>query len=177
LILVTSASGVGTSSHAARQVAASARCELPESTVVRRDGRALLEMWELPASDVWFSANLPQSPGYAAYRTAISGAGADQIRPIADPPQPKDDGEMELWRREAFNEALMYTGGGHVRALRCLEAALFARQHARYSQLTQPTEFVAHILQRGDRLRIYLFGRLAVLGAAAQPSGADPGHR
>jgi hypothetical protein len=140
----------------ATQVAPAVRCELPESTVVRRDGSVVLEVWELPATDLWFSENLPQAPDYAAYRTAIRTAGADVVRPIADPPQPKDDAEREMWRREAVNEELMYSGGGHVRRIHCLEAALFARQHARYSELAQPTEFVAQVLRRGDRLKVYM---------------------
>jgi len=142
--------------HAAQQTRAELRCELPPSTVLRTEGTARLEMWELPAADVWFSENLPQSLEYAGYRAAIRTAGADLVRPIADPPQPKDEAEREMWRREAFNEELMYSGGGHVRRIHCLEAALFARQHARYSELAQPTEFVAQVLRRGDRLKVYM---------------------
>jgi len=52
--------------------------------------------------------------------------------------------------------ALMYAGGGDVRPIRCLEAALFGLQDARYSELTRPTEFVAHILRHDDRLKVYL---------------------
>jgi hypothetical protein len=115
-------------------------------------------MWELPAASVWFTENLPESADYAAYRTTIRAAGADLARPIADPPQPKNDAERELWRREGVNEELMYSGGGHVRRIQCLEAALFARQHARYSELAQPTEFVAQVLRRGDRLKVYMGG-------------------
>src|SRR5688572_486333 len=51
--------------------AAAARCELPEPTVVRRDGTAMLQTWDLPADPVWFSATLPEAPGYNAYRVAI----------------------------------------------------------------------------------------------------------
>jgi hypothetical protein len=49
----------------------------------------------------------------------------------------------------------MYAGSGEVRRIRCLEAALFALQDARYSELTRPTEFIAHILRRNDRLKVY----------------------
>jgi hypothetical protein len=49
----------------------------------------------------------------------------------------------------------MYTDAAEVRRIRCLEAALFAVQDARFSQLTRPTEFVASILRRDDRLKIY----------------------
>jgi hypothetical protein len=64
--------------------------------------------------------------------------------------------ERELWRREHHNVALMYEGGGTVRRIGCLEAALFTFQDARYSQLTRPTEFAAHILRRDDRIKVYL---------------------
>jgi hypothetical protein len=65
------------------------------------------------------------------------------------------EAEREVWRRETANVALMYGGGGDVRAVSCLEAALFALQDARYSQLTQPSEFVAQILRKDGRLKIY----------------------
>ncbi len=79
-------------------------CELPTPTVLRREGTAVLEMWELPASPVWFSEELPASAAYAEYRSAIGAAGANLVRPVSDPPQPKDEAEREMWRREAFNE-------------------------------------------------------------------------
>jgi hypothetical protein len=142
--------------RAAQQTTAESRCELPPSRVLRTEGNARLELWELPAATVWFTENLPESADYAAYRTAIRAAGADLVRPIADPPQPQDDAEREIWRRETVNEELMYSGGGYVRHIHCLEAALFARQHARYSELARPTEFVAQVLRRGDRLKVYL---------------------
>ena len=154
-LLVGAALGV-VAGAGAGQIAGGAGCALPQSSVIRSEGNARLEMWDLPAADFWFTENLPQSPEYAAYRAAIRTAGADLVRPIADPPQPKDDAEREMWRREAFNEELMYSGGGHVRRIHCLEAALFARQHARYSELAQPTEFVAQVLRRGDRLKVYM---------------------
>ena len=91
-----------------------------------------------------------------AYRAAIRAAGADLARPVADPPRPRNDAERELWRREHRNVALMYEGGGEVRRVWCLEAALFAFQDARYSQLTRPTEFAAHVLRRDERIKVYL---------------------
>jgi hypothetical protein len=112
-------------------------------------------MWDIPASPLWFSEKLPDAQGFAAFRAAVVAAGGDQSRPQADPPRPTTDAEREIWRREDANAALMYADGGEVRRIRCLEASLFARQDARYSQLTHPTEFIAHVLRRGDRLRIY----------------------
>ncbi len=133
-------------------------CVLPASTVVRTEGSARLEAFEFQLPGHWFGTMLPVSADYDRYRAEVIKAGADLARPIADPSQPRDDAERELWRREGLNEELMYTGGGQVRRIRCLEAALFARQHTRYSQLTQPTEFVAHILRRGDVFKVYFAG-------------------
>ncbi len=156
LLLLVLVACVGAQPAPGADPAASApRCELPEPTVLRREGNALLQLWELPAAPVWFGETLPDAPGYLAFRTAIRAAGGDRVRPAADPPQPKDEAEREMWRREDFNAALMYAAGGVVRPIRCLEAALFALQDARYSELTRPTEFIAHILRRDDRLRVY----------------------
>src|SRR4029079_19609842 len=40
--------------RASSQTAASARCELPEPTVLRREGNTVLQLWELPAAPSWF---------------------------------------------------------------------------------------------------------------------------
>ena len=58
--------------------------------------------------------------------------------------------------------ALMYAGAGEVRTVKCLEAALFSLQDTRYSQLTRPTEFIAHVLRKDGRLTIYF-------GAGGEP--------
>jgi hypothetical protein len=155
-VLVLMASAGAAWALDASQTAVSARCELPEATILLREGNSVLHVWELPMSTTWFGENLPDTPGYTAYRAAVRAAGADQARPVSDPPQPKDDADRELWRREDRNVALMFEGGGEVRRVQCLEAALFAFQDARYSQLTQPTEFAAHILRRDDRIKVYL---------------------
>jgi hypothetical protein len=144
------------------QGVAGATCALPEGTVVRREGNAVLEVWELPAASVWFSETLPDSPSYHEYRSAIRAAGAENAKPVLDLVPPKDDSEREIVRSEHHNYALMYSGGGEVRPVRCLEAALFALQNTRASQLTRPTEFIAHILRKDDRLKVY-FGASDVM--------------
>ena len=130
-------------------------CALPPPTVLRWQGNAVLLRWDLPASPMWSSAELPGDTAYQAYRAAIVAAGADLPRPIADPPPATDD--PEVWRREDLNTAQMYDagGGGSVRPIQCLEAALFALQHARHDELTHPTEFVSQVLEQGDRVRVY----------------------
>jgi hypothetical protein len=144
------------------QSAGQIRCELPEATVLLADGSAVLQRWELPDHPVWFSDALPQSPGYATYRAAIRAAGSDDPRPAVDVTAAQRAADGELWRREEANVALMYAGAGDVRAVRCLEAALFSLQDTRYSHLTRPTEFIAHVLRRDGRLRIYF-------GAGGEP--------
>ena len=105
-------------------------CTLPDATIVSRDGNAVLQSWDLPFGPVWFSETLPNATGYRVFRAAIRAAGGDQEKPVADPQ-------------------------GSVGSIQCLEAALFAVQDARYSELSQPTEFIAHVLLRNDRLRVY----------------------
>lgn len=130
-------------------------CELPEPSVLITEGSAVLQVWELLEQPVWFSQILPRSPGYVAYRAAVRTAGSDEPRPAVVVPSVQGEADRELWRRETANVALMYAGEGDVRAVRCLDAALFAVQDARYSQLTRPTEFIAHVLRQGGRLKIY----------------------
>lgn len=138
------------------------RCALPAAPeIVKRDGAAVLERWELPAADVLFSAALPDDAGYARYRRAIHEAGGDVIHPIADPPEITTDALREVWRREDLNLALAYSGqGGTIRPIHCLEALLFARQHARHDELTSPTELGVLVLRRiidgQPMLRIYM---------------------
>jgi hypothetical protein len=133
------------------------RCELPQATVLFRDGNEVVQTWELEADAFWFSDILPVAPGYDAYRDAIRRAGGDTAKPVADPPESRDDSEREIWRKELLNVELMFQGAGAVRPIRCLEAALFAWQDARFPQLSQPTEFIAHVLRRDDRLKV-VFG-------------------
>ena len=154
-LAVSTVVGVVMPSMALGQTVAQSPCELPEPTVLLEESGAVLQKRELPARPVWSSDTLPRSAAYAAYRAAITAAGADRSRPPVIVPTTRGDAERELWRREEANVALMYAGGGEVRAVRCIEAALFALQHARHSQLTQPTEFIAHILRKDGRLKIY----------------------
>ena len=131
------------------------RCALPEPAVIEQDGNAVLLRWDLPFEPFWFEAGVPDDPTYLAYRRAIREAGADLAQPIADEPLATTEAERELWRRERENAALTYGGAGRVRRIGCLEAALFAHQHARYDELVQPTELVATVLRRDAMMRIY----------------------
>ena len=159
---VSLAIGSGMWSTVLGQSAVETPCELPEPTVLISEGSAVLQVWELPDQPVWFGETLPRSPGYVAYRDAVRAAGSDEPRPPVVVPTVTGDADREVWRREAANVALMYAGAGDVRAVKCLDAALFALQHTRYSQLTQPTEFIAHVLRMDGRLKIYF-------GAGGEP--------
>jgi hypothetical protein len=138
--------------------ARAAPCVLPgEPVLVKQEGAARLERWDLDDGPPWTSETLPEAPGFAAYRAAIRAAGNDRPRPLSDRAPPADEREREVWRREDANADLVFDGK-MVRPIRCLEAALFARQDARHSELTHPTEFVASIVRRGGRLRVYFGG-------------------
>lgn len=125
--------------------------------MVREDGGAILWRWDLADRPALFSPALPDDAGYRAFRAAIRDAGAELRVPIADRAPPADDAERALWRREDHNAALVYEGrAGTLRPIACVEALMFARQHARYDELTHPTELIVHVLRRDGRLRLYL---------------------
>lgn len=130
-------------------------------TVVQARGDSRLQRWEVTETAVLSKPVLPDDPGFAAYRRAIEQAGGALRRPVADPPEPANDEERAMWEREATNAELAFSGNaGRVRPIRCLEAILFAYQNARYSQLSQPTEFIASILRKRVNgrsvLRVYV---------------------
>jgi hypothetical protein len=137
------------------------RCALPPApTVVARDGTAVLQYWDIADEPLWFSPVIPDDARYLAYRKAIRAAGAALVRPIADPPATTTPAEVEMWRRENLNADVAYSGtAGTVRPVHCLDAALFAYQHARHDELVKPTEFIAHVLRKTvagrPTLRIY----------------------
>lgn len=136
---------------------AAAACRLDEPPeVVREDGAAILLRWELDDRPVLWSPALPDDAGYRAYRDAIRADGAELRVPIADRAPAADDAERERWRREDHNAAIVAEGlAGTLRPVSCLEALMFARQHARYSELTHPTELMTLVLRKGGRLRLY----------------------
>lgn len=123
--------------------------------MLRRERNAVMQAWVMRADPIWESDTLPSAPGYLAYRDTIRAADGDLVRPVSDPPRPANEAESNLWARESANVDLMFSGAGEVRGIRCLEAALFALQDARYSQLSRPTEFIAHVLRREDSLKVY----------------------
>jgi hypothetical protein len=126
------------------------RCILhTDPDTVREDGSAVLLLWTFPDDPVYSAFVLPADSTYLAYRAAIRTAGAALRNPIADEPAPSSEAEATLMRNEAVNRDLAQRGeAGIVEPIRCLDALLFALQHARVSQLTQPTEFLASVLRK-----------------------------
>jgi hypothetical protein len=147
-----------------------------EPTIVAH-GRdhAVLERFDLADDPAYFSSTLPDDSGYASYRRAIAAAHADVEHPVADPPDIPDDHMREVWRREDANRALAYAGtAGTIRPIHCLEALLFARQHAHKNELTDPSEFAALILRQPTRhaLRVYV-GRSDAMYPPREVYGTD----
>lgn len=114
-----------------------ARCVLPsEPTVVLQDGAAVLLTWEFAAADVYSQPVVPADSAFLSYRAAIRADGGALRHPIADPPDPQTDAEVEMWRDEDFNHDLAQAGEvGVLEPIRCLDALLFAYQNSRVSQL------------------------------------------
>ena len=53
-----------------------------------------------------------------------------------------------MWRDEHFNHDVAQNGEvGAIEPISCLDALLFSYQHARVSQIEQPTEFLASVLR------------------------------
>lgn len=132
-------------------------------TVVKKRGNAILKVWQFEEEAVFAASVIPSDSALAGYRQTIIDAGADLIRPLADEPNPKNAAEGELWQREAKNADTAFSGrAGRVRKIQCLEALLFGDQNRRYSQITQPTEFIASVLRKNTdgrtRLKVYLSG-------------------
>lgn len=130
-----------------------------DAEVVGREGATTLESFELDGARVLAEEVLPDDGGYLEFRRVIRAARADVRVPVADPPAPRTDEEREVWRREDANAAKVYAGEvGRLRGIQCLEALLFARQHARYSELTRPTEMIATVLRKAGRLKVFFVG-------------------
>jgi len=138
-----------------------ARCTLPSaSDTLYHDGSAVLLSWTMDADSVYSAPVVPADSAFLAYRHAIRNDGADLRRPIADTPTPANDVEADLWENERYNSDLAQRGAaGSIAPITCLDALLFAHQHARISQIEQPTEFIASVLRKADggtsQLRIF----------------------
>ena len=119
------------------------------ATMVKQDGNSILQFWTTPQRDIFFAPLLPNDADFLDFRRTIRRANADINPPIADPPQPANENERQVWAREAQNVEIALSGqAGSIRPLHCLDGLLFAYQNARYPQISQPTEFIASILRQ-----------------------------
>ncbi len=142
------------------------------ATLVKQEGNAVLEVWQLEEAPVLAEAVLPRNAALAAYRKTMIEAGANLRRPVADAPSPKNASEALLWQREAENAEVAFGGsGGDVRKIQCLEALLFAQQNQRYSQISQPTEFIASVLRKRINGRVILKAYLSGSDQMFPPKG------
>ena len=138
-------------------------CALPHApdTLVS-EGGAVLVVWQVPADEVFFGPTLPSEPAFQAYRDAVIRAGTDRREPALIVPETSTGAEAQVWADEAYNNRLVYAEGvGTIEPITCLDALLFAQQASRVSQLENPTEFLASVLERtGERGRelTVLFG-------------------
>ena len=121
----------------------------------------LLE-WQFPDAPIYSRQVIPPDSAYLAFRAAVRADSADLRRPVADPPQPKNEAEAANWLDEDVNHELAQSGQvGRIEGITCLDALLFAYQNARVAELTQPTEFLASVLRReveGQRQLAVVFG-------------------
>lgn len=128
------------------------RCALPGPPVVLLDEQGTV-LWTrvFDADDVFSEAVLPKDSAYLEFRGVLAADSALLRRPIADAPRPDSPDMAEVWRREGHNVALVFDEGvGSVAPITCLDALLFAEQHRRTNQLTNPTEFIANVLTRSQ---------------------------
>ncbi len=155
-----------------------AACVLPsEPTVLHQDGAAVFLTWEFAVAHVYSQHVVPEDSAFLSYRAAIRADGGALRNPIADPPDPQTDAEVEMWRDEDFNHDLAQAGEvGVLEPIRCLDALLFAYQNSRVSQLEQPTEFVASVLWKevaGEPRLLIVFGASDVLFPPKSVYGFD----
>ena len=124
------------------------QCAFPsEAVTVAVEGPSVLKYWLVEDSDLWSQPVLPADSAYLAYRQFIRETDADEIHPVQHIPE--DERENDIWKREHHNLERAFSGeAGLIRPVQCLDALLFAQQHARFSQLEQPTEFIASFLSK-----------------------------
>jgi hypothetical protein len=117
--------------------AAQSRCELPgNGTLVHRDGAATLTRWDLDDTGALFTAAMPG----ANYRAFLE-------RPMGERPEPKDDAERALWRREDHNAELVMSGrAGTLRPVQCIEALTYHPER----------ESIVLVLRNAGKTRVYV---------------------
>ena len=125
-------------------------CTFPDAAeTVLEDQGLVLRIWRFPWADLYAGPALPDDAGYHAYRAAIRAAGVEERYPVVVVPDGLDAAEAVVWRDEAFNNEMVYSGeAGTVERITCLDALIFAQQNARVPQIERGTEFIASVLRR-----------------------------
>lgn len=133
-------------------------CALPAPEVLHADGAVVTYRWELGDADRWLAAAPRVGPATEALRAAIRARVPDvspdaildrQIARYAGTADPVELGEVH-------NATLVRSRrGGRLRAMTCLEAALYELQTTRFPQASHPTELQAFVLRHGARLAVY----------------------
>ena len=130
-------------------------CTFPDAPeTVLEDQGLVLRIWKLAWDDLYARPILPADPAFHAYRAAVRATGAEEPYPALDVPYGVDATEAGVWRDEAFNNELAYSGvAGTIERITCLDALIFAHQNVRVPQLERPTEFIASILRRASEVQ------------------------
>ena len=130
-------------------------CTFPDAPETALDDQGLvLRIWKLPWDDLYARPTLPADAAFLTYRAAARATGAEEPYPALDLPDGVDAAEAGVWRDEAFNNELAYSGVvGTIERITCLDALIFAHQNARVPQLERPTEFIASILRKTSEVQ------------------------
>ncbi len=125
-------------------------CTFPTAPETALEGQGLvLRVWHFPWDDLYARPTLPVDAAFHTYRAVVRAAGAEELYPPLEVPGGVDGTEADVWRDEAFNNDLAYSGvAGAIDRITCLDALIFAQQNARVPQIERPTEFLASILRR-----------------------------
>jgi hypothetical protein len=128
-------------------------CVFPSAPIVLSStATGLLQYWEFPDSDVLIRSKLPRSNAIRNYRREVeTKINVDSRfllqRYLGLNPAPDD----------AYNLGIAATSPvSRFRPISCLEALLLGVQIGRNPEMmSEPTEFLASYLRRGQRLRVY----------------------
>jgi len=142
--LLLSSACATTSAPAPRNANADTSCRLaPPSEVLLEAPKAFDALWTLKDEPRWWGATSPVHEGLRRFRAAVQ-----KTWPDAPP--------GALLDTASHNQGVSRSGnGGRIVPIRCLEAALLARQIDRGDMVANPTEFVAFILRKEGQLRVY----------------------
>ena len=131
-------------------------------TLVEGNG-TILQVRSFSAEPVYFRHVLPVDSSLLAYRERVREVGGDVRQPELRVPDSIAPASKAIWRDEAHNNALVYSGEvGAITPISCLDALLFAEQNRRVPQLERPTEFVASVLRderKGELVVVFGAGR------------------